>query len=199
MIACLSLGGLPVCEGLRARRIAGGGSRTLPLPQQHCFRAVCQVNGYHARPTSACGAEPPRRGRPRGILRQLRRKRCQFRIRIKIIHLHRQAVAIFRHGSKVVIAGLGALFRVVEVRRVGRPCAVRPPAALAALVPQLRAILRCNSLTFTQCCSGGKVSSTFVAAGVALTLCSVTPSCSTGVLIVRTPASLTSGIVNVSV
>ena len=50
-------------------------------------------------------------------------------------------MAIFRHGSKVVIAGLGALFRVVEVRRVGRPCAVRPPAALAALVAQLRAIL----------------------------------------------------------
>ena len=51
-------------------------------------------------------------------------------------------MAIFRHGSKVVIAGLGALFRVVEVRRVGRPCAVRPPAALAALVAQLCAVCR---------------------------------------------------------
>ena len=50
-------------------------------------------------------------------------------------------MAIFRHGSKVVIAGLGALFRVVEVRRVGCPVAVDPPAALAALVAQLRAIL----------------------------------------------------------
>ena len=51
-------------------------------------------------------------------------------------------MAIFRHGSKVVIAGLGALFRVVRVGGVGCPVTVDPPAALAALVAQLCAVCR---------------------------------------------------------